>query len=236
MHPTAEPMFGRRKLDEERRQKAIAALTPHHIAARSSGQVRPILERLRSISNRSGLPYRIVEANSIFNEGQPGASDTLGAAVWALELMFQTASADGAGINFHTGGRYRATPVYYGMLMFAIAGHGILVPVQLVPSHPELNALATRTDDETLRVCLINKHMVRSARVTINSRGRYVRVSTLKLVGPAANATTGVTLGGATVDEFGGWSPLSEIFNLEGDEFIVDLAPASATVVSISKI
>ena len=35
------------------------------------------------------MPFRLAEANSIFGEGQPGVSDTFGAALWGLELMFQ---------------------------------------------------------------------------------------------------------------------------------------------------
>jgi hypothetical protein len=222
---------------------------------RSSQRVVPLLKSLRSISGKSGLPFRIVEANSIFNEGQPGVSDTLGAALWALELMFQIATADGAGINLHTGannnhpaedkaytpiartdgGHYRATPLYYGMLAFAIAGRGTLVPLQCVPNYPQLNAFATRADDGTFRFCLINKDSAHLGRVSISPVGRYTRASILRLVGPAAEATRGVTLGGTAVDVFGRWVPSSdETLSADREEIVVYLPTNSAAVVSLS--
>src|SRR5262245_6527149 len=106
---------------------------------RSGGQIAPVLDELARTGRAHGLPWRIIEANSVYDEGQPGVSDTLGAALWGLELMFQVAAAGAAGVNFHAGvhnrrpaddkaytpiargeaGRYRARPLYDGMLMFA---------------------------------------------------------------------------------------------------------------------
>ena len=219
---------------------------------RSSQQAVRLLENLRSISGKFGLRYRIVEANSIYNGGQAGVSDTLAAALWALEFMFQVATAGGAGINLHTGvknptenkaytpiapaedGRYRATPLYYGMLAFAIAGNGTLLPVQCLTSYPQLNAFAARADDGTLRVCLINKDIAHRGRVNISLDRRYAHASILRLVGPAAEATTGVTLGDTGVDEFGRWMPSpAKILNIDRDEIIVDLPMSSAAVVSL---
>src|SRR5262249_48238710 len=58
---------------------------------------------LRAAGRTHHLPFRITEANSVYNEGQRGVSDTLGAALWGLELMFQLAAAGAAGVNFHAG-------------------------------------------------------------------------------------------------------------------------------------
>ena len=91
--------------------------------------------------------------------------------------MFQIAAAGGAGINFHAGvdnhrpdddkaytpiartlvGRYRAMPLYYGMLTFASVARGALVRVRLEPSRAELSAFAVRADDGSLRICLIRQ-------------------------------------------------------------------------------
>ena len=103
-----------------------------------------MLQDMRTISESSYLPFRIVETNSIFNEGQPGVSDAFGSALWGLDFMFQVAEAGGGGVNFHTGdvkaytpigpgpdGHHMARPLYYGMLMFKEAGRSaVLVPVQ----------------------------------------------------------------------------------------------------------
>jgi hypothetical protein len=51
---------------------------------------------------------------------------------------------------------------------------------------------------------------------------------------PAAEATTGVTLGGASVDEFGVWSPATtEVAHSAGREITVDVPAASVALVSM---
>lgn len=220
---------------------------------RSDQQAASMLEKLAEYSRTYRLPFRLVEANSINNEGEPGVSDTLGAALWGLELMFQTAAAGGAGINFHagvnnhrpaddkayspiaraSGGRYRAMPLYYGMLAFAAAAKGVLVQARLEPSCPNLSAFGVRADDGSLRLCLINKNVGRGERVKINPNGRFVNASILRLAGPGIDATTNVTLGGAVVDENGGWNPVLEARDLNGSEFVVEVAASSAAVITL---
>ena len=56
----------------------------------------------------------------------------------------------------------------------------------------------------------------------------------LRLAGPAIGATAGVTLGGASVDEFGRWAPLlNEEVRSTGREIPVDVPAASAALVSL---
>ena len=56
----------------------------------------------------------------------------------------------------------------------------------------------------------------------------------LRLAGPAIEAAAGVTLGGASVDEFGKWAPaMNEEVPLTGHEIIVDVPAASAALVSL---
>jgi hypothetical protein len=221
---------------------------------RSDQQAVPVLEKLAEYGRNYRLPFRLVEANSIYNEGQPCVSDTLGAALWGLELMFQTAAAGGAGINFHAGannhrpaedkayspiaraagGRYRAMPLYYGMLAFAAAAKGVLVQARLEPSRPNLSAFAVRADDGSLRLCLINKNVGRRERIKVNPNGRFANASILRLAGPGIDATTNVTLGGAAVDQNGSWDPvLEEARDFDGTEFVVEVAASSAAVITL---
>jgi hypothetical protein len=219
----------------------------------SSRQLSPLLERLAQYSLRYRLPYRIVETNSIYDEGQPGVSDTLGAALWGLELMFQAAAAGAAGVNFHggdhnrrasddkaytpiarSGDRYRATPLYYSMLMFAQAARGALVPAHLAPGTSGLKAFAVRAPGGTLRVCLINQNITHDERLAIDPGRKFAAASMLRLAGPAIDATAGVTLGGASVDEFERRAPaMNEEVRLTGREILVDVPTASAALVSL---
>jgi hypothetical protein len=251
----------------EEHPAGLALLTRHYYAdgpagapaislaklLRSDGQFAPMLERLAQYGRDYRLPVRIVETNSIYGEGQPGVSDTLGAALWGLELAFQIAAAGAAGINFHAGvhnlrpaddkaytpiarsqgGRYRAMPLYYGMLLFSQAARGVLVEVGL-SREGDLKAFAARAPDGGLRVCVINKEFSRTARVRIDPGRRFAGASVMRLLGPAMDATTGVTLGGMSVDEFGAWAPAAdEPAQFADRAIIVDVPAASAALVSM---
>lgn len=220
----------------------------------SNPQAVSVLEKLAEYSRTYRLPFRLVEVNSINNEGQPGVSDTLGAALWGLELMFQVAAAGGAGVNFHAGvdnhhpdddkaytpiartsvGRYRAMPLYYGMLTFASVARGALVRAHLEPSHAELSTFAVRAGDGSLRICLINKDADRRARVKVNPNKNVANATILRLAGPRLDSTTDVTLGGATVDENGSWTPgLDEARDVDGSEVVFEVAASSAAVITL---
>src|SRR5215510_6934494 len=222
---------------------------------RSDGQIAPVLDELARTGHAHGLPWRIIEANSVYDEGQPGVSDTLGAALWGLELMFQAAAAGGAGVNFHAGvhnrrpaddkaytpiargeaGRYRARPLYYAMLMFALAARGVLFPVRLATDMHALAAFAVRAQDGNLRVCLINKDFARGARVHIDAGRSFAAASVMRLVGPSVDATSGIALGGESVDDFGRWAPVvhDESRATAMGEMVVQVPAASAALVSL---
>ena len=226
------------------------ARAPHVSVARllgSASQVAPILDGVRAIAGRHGLPYRISETNSIFSEGHPGVSDTLAAALWGLEFMFQVAEAGGAGVNFHAGDhkfytpiglnvgeRRRAQPLYYGILMFREASRGALVPTHVVPPTDGVSAHTVRADDGTLRVCVINRDLARHVRVRVDSGRQVGPASSLRLAGETPDARD-VILGGATVSDFGAWTPLAnEAVQREGRLVAVALPPASAMLVTMT--
>ena len=187
----------------ETRPEGLVLLTRHYYAdgpagaphvtleklLRSGGALAPVLDELARAGRAYRLPWRIVEANSVYDEGQPGVSDTLGAALWGLGLMFKAAAAGAAGVNFHAGvhnrrpgddkaytpiargagGRHVARPLYYGILMFAQGARGALVPARLVSDLSDLAAFAVRAPEGGLRVCLINMDLARGARVTLDA-------------------------------------------------------------------
>jgi len=219
----------------------------------ASGDIEPILRRLAEASRAARVPYRIAEANSVFNEGEPGVSDTLGAALWGLDLMFRCAAAGCAGINFHAGdhnlkpghnkayspiarepdGRLRAAPLYYAMLMFAQAARGSLVPVRLEDAPSELSAFAVRAADESLRVCLINKQTHAASRAAIITARGFAGGPVLRLAGPAIDATAGITLGGSSVEDGGCWIPAHDERVDARDDLIVQVPAASAALVTL---
>jgi hypothetical protein len=215
---------------------------------RSAPQAKTMLEEMHSVSKSSRLPFRIAETNSIFNEGQPGVSDTFGSALWGIEFMFQVAEAEGAGFNFHTGdakaytpigpgadGRYLARPLYYGMLMFKEAVRDAsMLPARLVAPDLNMAAYATRAADDTLKVCLINKDFEKGARVSIEAGREFSSASLLRLTAPSIEARAEVTFGGSAVDGFGHWSPPPpRVFSWRSDSY-VEVPAASAMIVQLS--
>jgi hypothetical protein len=212
----------------------------------SAGQIEPVLRKLEGFGRTYRLPYRIAETNSVFAGGRPGVSDTLGAALWGAELMFQIAAAGGAGVNFHAGpdkvytpiagsaAPHRAQPLYYGMLLFAQAARGALVPARL-KADLNLASFAARADDGSLRVCLINKD-ARGARVRIDPGRRFTAASAMRLAAPSLEAATGLTLGGASIDASGRWAPAApEMLQFASGHVLVDVPGASAALVRLER-
>src|ERR1700739_4667561 len=98
----------------------------------------------------------MTEPNSVYQGGKLGISDTLGAALWGVDVMFTLAQAGWLGIDFHGGGSSRYSPLgqsssgelepkplYYAMLLFGYAGRGSLVPIDQ-PGTSSLRAFAVR--------------------------------------------------------------------------------------------
>jgi hypothetical protein len=168
----------------------------------------------------TGLPFRMAETNSCYQGGKPGVSDTFASALWALDLMYQLAQAGAIGVNFHGGGYgwytpvagtrengFVARPIYYGMLLFAVAGAGRLVKTEM--NGAAVGAAAAyglMSDDDELKVVVLNKSLEEDVTVTVNAPGAK-RASVLRLVAPRADEATDVTFGGSVVGNYGGWAP-----------------------------
>ncbi|HVW22078.1 MAG TPA: hypothetical protein VHC86_12765 [Opitutaceae bacterium] len=181
-----------------------------------------------------GLPYRLEEANSFYNGGAQGVSDTFASALWGLDFMWWWAAHGAAGINFHggdtvaAGGRLRISryaafvtagpgfhfrPLGYGIKAFELGARGRIVPAEISanPGGLNLSAYASLAPDGTLLATVINKEHGpggRAARVALAAgRGRG-RASTLALAAPGGDvaATAGVTLGGAAIGDDASWA------------------------------
>jgi Glycosyl hydrolase family 79 C-terminal beta domain len=169
---------------------------------------------------RTGLPFRMAETNSCYQGGKPGVSDTFASALWAADLMYQLAQTGASGVNFHGGGYgwyapvagtrangFVARPIYYGMLLFAVAGEGRLVKTEWEgAADGSLAAYCVKTDDGTLKLVLLNKHPDRDATLTVDVPG-VKSAAVLRLIAPRLDDTTDVTFGGAVVGNDGAWTP-----------------------------
>ena len=195
----------------------------------------------------TGLPFRLTETNSCYQGGKKGVSNTFASALWGAELMYQLAAQGGIGINFHGGGYgwytpiagtqkagFEARPIYYGMLIFALAGAGQLVENHLSSPQPEdtIAAYSLRTSSG-LKTVLFNNSASSSLRLAMDPGQRAERASMLLLTAPDLASTSGVTLGGASVNAQGDWAATSRVtLNHKHGVFTADLPAASAALVS----
>ena len=123
----------------------------------------------------NALPLRVDEANSVACAGQPGVSDTFGAALWALDFSLLAAREGVSGINFHGGlgrcgaggivapwysplcalpdGQLHARPEYYALLALRSLEGCAFVPVTS-NAPADIAVFALRAPDGSLRVVI----------------------------------------------------------------------------------
>ena len=212
-------------------------------------KLAPQLEALRSASAKSHVPYRICETNSFCGGGRPGVSDTFGAALWVLELMFNLALADCAGLNLETGvnqlgfissyspiaeenGSYTAQPGYYGMLAFSQGGQGERVALDCDASGINLSAFAV-VNARKLSLTIINKDESAEAEVSLYAPGYRTNATLIRLTAPSLHEQHGIMLGGAPVARDGAWAPLrSESIRGKAGRYEARVPAASAAILS----
>ncbi|HKW17155.1 MAG TPA: glycosyl hydrolase family 79 C-terminal domain-containing protein [Terriglobales bacterium] len=204
---------------------------------------------MKQTREETGLPFRLAETNSCYQGGKPGVSDTFTSALWATDLMYQLASAGGMGINFHGGGYgwytpiagsvedgFNARPIFYGMLLFALAGSGQLVECKLEGGEQTslLTVYALRSNDGQLKLAIFNKNLDRRVRLVIDSiqaqNGKVIR-----LHAPRVSDTTDVTIGSAPIGANGAWSAAhEELVAVDSGAANLDMPPASAALVTFT--
>lgn len=197
-----------------------------------------------------GLKYKYDEGSSFYKGGAKDASDTFAAALWSLDFMHWWAAHGCTGINFHNNrwpmyniticrdaaGNYQTRPQGYGIKAFDIGGHGHVVPVTV--SRNGMTAYGV-LDSTNLYLTLINKEhgqYGRDAEVTIKgiSIKDPVQIMSLKAPNNDVAATSGISLGNATINNTGEWqgqwTPLPPPAN---GPLTIPVSAASAAIVKI---
>lgn len=183
------------------------------------------LDHLQTLSSANHLNYRINEVNSFSGGGKEGVSDTFGSALWCLDYLFDLASHGCAGANLETDvnqlgfisfyspivhdatGACSAGPEYYGLLAFAMAGHGKLLECHVEPDQINLTAYTTKDAQGTIYLTVINKDLTHDAKVQFRLPSGCEAAEVYRLSAPSVDAKTGVTFGGSTVADDGSWVP-----------------------------
>jgi hypothetical protein len=200
-----------------------------------------------------GLPLRVDEINSVSCGADRAVSYTLASSLWALDAMFELARVGVDGVNLHTfhGAGYElfklrtanghwvaaVSPEYYGLLMFAAAAPpgARLLRIAGQPG-TAAKAWATRADDGTVHVVLINKGT--QARAFALRLPGAPRSATLeRLQGAGLASAGGVTLAGqsfgaqTTSGRIGGSAQRSTVKPTVG-RYVVSLPAGSAAMLT----
>ena len=158
--------------------------------------------------------------------------------------MMQLIAAGYAGVDFHSGRvatlfytpfvqngdlTYTPQPLYYALLLVAqIEGMRVL-PVTSSAPFTTMPVQAYLDGAGATWFLAVNKNLTQSAALTIGQGGSWTQQSVLTLTGASAAAAT-ATLGGASVDNAGNWSPTRTTV-ARGTP--VSIPPASAVLVKL---
>jgi hypothetical protein len=193
------------------------------------------------------LPYRIDECNSFYNGGAPGVSNSYASSLWIIDFLFDSALGGASGVNLHGGGSAIYTPIaddsggvtdvrpeYYGLLLFALMGPGILLQTQLSAGSLDATAYAVRSANGVLRVMLVNKD-TQDLPLVIEAN-QTIQAATLQIMtGPGLSALSGVTIQGSTVNIDGSFAPANpDALTSLGTQTTCTIPALSAGLISIT--
>jgi len=181
---------------------------------------------------KAGIPYRIAETNTYYNNtGLTPPEDIAAsytAALWSLDYMFMCAQCACAGVNFQGGGNVQGyppilngvdyvtaiNPLYYGMLFFALGGTGKVMATTVSPGALNVTGYAIGGWQEGYSIYVLNKESEHNIQVEIEVPKGVTKATLMELTQRSAGktapnllATTGVTIQGGTVETNGDFSP-----------------------------
>jgi len=201
-------------------------------ALQTTAKADPIGMTLNTSAVQGNVPnkWRFGEINTFSQHGQPGVSDTLISALWAIDIMGLSAERGASGVNFHGGETgmdgtkpftyepiqmtsglvTQVQPEYYGMLLFSQAGAGKVLGKTVNTTNPNFTAYAIKADAGFTSVILDNRNASNGVNATVNLGAPVASASAIYLVGTPTGSLTAaagnITLAGALVQSSGAWN------------------------------
>ena len=200
-----------------------------------------------------GFSYRFTEFNDWVAPRQATIYDySFASGLFALDALHWWAAHECRSVHFHVGihgfhaaffvdpaGNYQLYPLSYGIAAFNLGGHGKVDSLKIDnPDDMNLTAYAVTDAKNNLFVTIINKEHgagARDASLRINAIGKKEGVMYLKAPNHDVTETSGITLGGTSIDGSArwqaNWSPLD---SKDQTGSVVNVGASSAAIVEFS--
>jgi len=217
--------------------------------------LKPFVDDARAL----GLPFHLAEGNSVSCGGMPGVSNVFGSALWAVDFLFNLASVNIKGINFHGGPKaiYTAIdyssvdesvpevrPLYYAMWVFteAIKNDAKILQINVNSSNPFVKVWAVENIKGTVTIVAIHKDLAasQSAKVTITPSMKLTGAASLSVLKSKTNvnAQNGISYAGLTFDGSLDGRPLgirnsTPIQPSSNGDFQFELQPTTVVVIEL---
>jgi hypothetical protein len=128
-----------------------------------------------------------------------------------------------------------AAPLFYGMLLFTLAGNGNVLKTTTSAAGINLTAYAVAQPDGSTNVVLNNKDATSAVTATVDLGATVTAGAVIYLQGPmpvSLSATSGVTIASAGISPAGTWTPSAPYaLTASGHTVSVVVPPASAALV-----
>lgn len=213
------------------------------------------LIELREGAQSIGIPFRIAECNSYFDGGTAGVSNAYASSLWSIDMIFNCALGGAAGVNFQGGneGTYTpiednegvvmgAQPIYYGLLLAAMAGQGTLLSTQLSAGTLNVTGYAVEGADGGLSLVIVNKDETQNLDLSVTLPSSMTSATLQAMTqlsagatGPSLSALSGVTIQGAAVAIDGSFNPsASYSLSIGGAQLSCYVPALSAVLVQLT--
>ena len=221
-------------------------------------------DELVAAAKKLGVPGVLDEGNSVVCEGQQGVSDVFAASLWEIDDQLLSAREGVAGDYEHgtvlqcdtgkplfmyytplcaptaadaTAGDLAAQPEYYGLAAVHQVGTGAFLTVTN-PDSANVHAYAIKHADGTMTVVLDDFQDPASnsaSTIQLDLGASYASAQQVNLTASGLTATTGITLGGQSVQSDGTLpTPTATSFPVNGTTATVTIAAGSAELLTFS--
>jgi len=230
---------------------ALATSTVDALLSYPDTTLQQQLSQLLTISQSSGVPFRVAETNSFYGGGASGVSNSYASALWMIDHVMTCALGGASGVNFHGGGgatgytQYVATnstvtalnPEFYGLKLLSLAGSGSLLTTTISANGLNVSAYAIQAAQGAINVVIVNKDSTQNLNVSIALPTLLItpHSATLQVMqGPVLNAIANPTIQGASIGLDGSFSPnQSYSLNVTANVVSATVPAASAVVIRI---